>query len=103
LIKSIGTSNPYILERVLFKHATKDVFILAEAYDGEQIKSCTINFLKASNDQNIEYINHHKQKSPFGGDPNLISYIGHEGLIDFELDINYNPYKGKREVIYKTK
>lgn len=52
LVKQLKSENPIILDRVLFKHATQDVYLLADAYDGEKIKTCTEDFLKASNSQN---------------------------------------------------
>lgn len=91
LIKTIKSTNPYILERVLFKHATKDVYLLADAYDGEQIKSCTIDFLKAANQQNPVKIKADTTTIlNFGGGSDMVSYIGHDGLMDFEVDLNYN-------------
>ena len=52
LVKQLTSSNPIILDRLLFKHATKNVYLLADAYDGEKIKTCVEDFLKASNSQN---------------------------------------------------
>lgn len=90
LVDQPKSSNPFILERVLFKHAHEDVYLLADAYDGEQIKSCTENFLKASNGQNSEKIEWGDKKLAFGGGANLISYIGHDGLMDFEVTIPFD-------------
>jgi hypothetical protein len=91
LVKTIKPSNPYILERVLFKHATKDVYLLADAYDGEQIKNCTIDFLKASNQQNPIQIKANSTTTlNFGGKSDMVSYIGHDGLMDFDLDLSFN-------------
>ncbi|WP_231372757.1 hypothetical protein [Aureivirga sp. CE67] len=100
LISKPKSDNPYILDRILFKHATKDVYILADAYDGEQIKMCTENFLKASNQQNQEVIEFENKKLRFGGDADLISYIGHDGLMDFSVEVDYLKTKNKkRDVI----
>lgn len=99
LIKTTKPSNPYILERILFKHATKDVYLLADAYDGEQIKSCTEDFLKASNGQNPIQIKNGETTLNFGGKSNLLSYVGHDGLMDFEVEIKYQPTTTKRDVI----
>lgn len=35
------------LERLLFKHKTRKVYLVADAYDGRYIKQCTIDFLKS--------------------------------------------------------
>ena len=47
LVKTIKSDDPNILERILFKHSSKDIYLLADAYDGEQIKSSTEDFLTA--------------------------------------------------------
>jgi len=95
LVKTIPTSNSDILERVLFKHVTKEVYLLADAYDGAKIKNCTRNFLKASNHQEPLQVNSNSKLLKFGGNANLVAYVGHDGLMDFNLDITY---KKKKEV-----
>jgi hypothetical protein len=99
-IKSYPTENPYILERLLFKHATENVYMLADAYDGKRIKECTSDFLKASNQQNPLILKHDNITLGFGGSAQLVSYIGHDGLMDFNLDIEFQPtHKKKVDVI----
>ncbi len=99
LVKTIKSTNSKILERILFKHATKDVYLLADAYDGEHIKTCTEDFLKASNGQKPISISYNNTELNFGGKSNLLSYVGHDGLMDFEVNIDYKLSKGIREVI----
>ena len=41
-------SDSVVLERVIFKHKTKNYYIIADAYDGKYIKECTKDFLSAS-------------------------------------------------------
>lgn len=90
LIRTIKPNNPKILERVLFKHATKDVYLLADAYDGQYIKTCTEDFLKASNQRNPTFLKVDTNTTiSFGGNSNLVAYIGHDGLMDFEIDISF--------------
>ncbi|TPN89206.1 hypothetical protein [Aquimarina algicola] len=99
-VKQFNSSNPFILDRLLFKHSTKDVYLLADAYDGEKIKTCTEDFLKASNSQNGFAIKENDLTLNFGGDSDLIAYVGHDGLMDFEVNITYNKInKKKRDVI----
>ena len=96
LVKKIESSNSIILERLLFKHTNKDVYMLADAYDGEKIKDCIEDFLKASNTQNGFTIIANNSKLKFGGDSDLIAYVGHDGLMDFSVNIKYNEIKSKR-------
>jgi len=90
LVKDMESDNPFILDRVLFKHATENVYLLADAYDGEQIKMCIEDFLEASNGQNPMTLNLDSTILYFGGDAQLQAYIGHDGLMDFDVDIQYN-------------
>jgi len=90
LVKDMDSDNPYILDRVLFKHVTEDVYLLADAYDGEQIKMCIEDFLEASNGQNPMSIKIDSTTLQFGGNSQLLAYIGHDGLMDFDVNIQYN-------------
>lgn len=89
LVESFKPENPYILDRVLFKHISEDIFILADAYDGEKIKDCTIDFIKAANNQDPLKILYDSLSLHFGGRADLVAYVGHNGLMDFNIDIDY--------------
>ncbi len=100
LVKQLASTNPIILDRLLFKHATKDVYLLADAYDGEKIKTCVEDFLKASNTQNGFKITANNLELNFGGDADLMAYVGHDGLMDFDVNITYKEInKKKRDII----
>lgn len=88
IVSKIKSEKPYILDRILFKHKTKDVYMLADAYDGEKIKTCTEDFLKASNQQNREIVTISNKSLSFGGASNLQAYIGHNGLMDFKVTVH---------------
>lgn len=90
LIDLIEPENNVILERLLFKHYTKDIYLLADAYDGEEIKTCVEDFLKASNHQIPMHVKHETKMLNFGGKSNLLAYVGHDGLMDFDVNIDYN-------------
>ena len=89
MVESYKSENPFILERILFKHSVEDIFMLADAYDGEKINDCTIDFLKTSNNQNPIDISYDSINLMFGGNADLIAYIGHDGLMDFSINIDY--------------
>ncbi|WP_240315559.1 hypothetical protein [Aquimarina longa] len=88
LVQTIPPTDTDILERVLFKHTTKDVYLLADAYDGATIKNCTRTFLKAANHQNPISITTSSKTLQFGGAADLIAYVGHDGLMDFNLNLS---------------
>ncbi len=89
LVSKLTSKNPNILERIVFKHKTKDVYLLADAYDGEKIKQCTENFLKAANQKEKETIQVGSKTLSFGGGADLQAYIGHDGLMEFSVAIDY--------------
>jgi hypothetical protein len=93
LIKTIKQPDSVILERILFKHVSKEIYLLADAYDGEQIKTCIKDFLRASNGQTSIPIAIDSTTLYFGGKANLISYVGHDGLMEFTIDIDYTTNK----------
>lgn len=74
-----------ILERILFKHKTKNIYMLADAYDGQYIKQTTIDFLLACSGKGMTTITNSNNEVPFGGAADILAYVGHDGLIDFSL------------------
>jgi hypothetical protein len=89
-----------ILERLLFKNRTKDVYILADAYDGQFIRQTTIDFLNAASGKNELTIEQNEKKIYFGGASNLLAYVGHDGLMDFSLQETFpGNHPAKRETI----
>ena len=90
LLETIKSDNPVILERLLFRHATEDTYMLADAYDGEHIKTCIEDFLKTSNGQEPISVEHNDLTLQFGGEANLVTYVGHDGLMEFDVDTAEN-------------
>ncbi|MBC8048173.1 MAG: hypothetical protein H7Y00_15345 [Fimbriimonadaceae bacterium] len=74
-----------ILERCIFKHKTSGVYLIADAYDGEQIQKCTEDFLEALSVNCNTEITVAGEKVETGGLAELIVYVGHNGLMDFTL------------------
>lgn len=91
-----------ILERLTFKHKTQNFYLIADAYNGKNIKECTIDYFNACaglvKDTLTTSISN--IKIPFKGCSKLVSYIGHDGLMDFDLEQNFiNSDKLKRKTI----
>lgn len=100
LISMQSASEKYILERLLFKHNNSNTYLLADAYDGRYIKKTTIDFLEANAGHNEEIVEHDNKKLTFGGKANLLGYIGHDGLMEFNVEGNFKPINiDKREAI----
>jgi hypothetical protein len=85
LLKS-GKHSKEILDRCVFKHKTANVYLVADAYDGALIKKATVNFLKSCAGSYPDSVLLKEEKLYIGGSSNLLSFIGHDGLMDFDLD-----------------
>ena len=85
LIEIKKTPAENILERILFKHKTKNIYLLADAYDGQYIKQTTIDFLLACSGKGMTTITNNSIEIPFGGAADILTYVGHDGLMDFSL------------------
>ncbi|MBL7746855.1 MAG: hypothetical protein JNM19_05470 [Chitinophagaceae bacterium] len=74
-----------VLERLVFKHRNTGYYLIADAYDGRYIKQCTINFLNSLSGQTKDTIHSGKEVIGINGNARLISLIGHNGLMDFQI------------------
>ena len=74
-----------ILERLVFKHAAQNYYLIADAYNGRYIKECTLDFLNSSCGAQKDTIQLGGRTLGIGGNAALVAYIGHDGLMDFQL------------------
>jgi len=78
-----------ILERCVFRYRGEDVYLIADAYRGMEIKQLIIDFLSAAAGDGSEMLRisdlGRDVKLPIQGGANLVAYIGHDGLMDFQL------------------
>jgi hypothetical protein len=86
LIAETRKPRAEILERLVFKHQTKDVYLIADAYRGREIKRCVADFFEFSAGRAGEPINANSIELHAGGGADLVAYVGHDGLMDFALD-----------------
>lgn len=85
-----------ILERIYFKHKSKDAYLVADAYDGQFIKKATEDFLAATAGSKKETVEIDGKSLGIYGHAQLVSYIGHDGLMDFTVDSDYKNVDGKQ-------
>ena len=87
----VSQSSPQteVLERLIFKHKQRELYMVADAYQGREIRKTTMDFLDSASGRAGETI---KVKTRNGevdlhthGSADLVAYIGHNGLMDFEL------------------
>jgi len=101
----IQTSKPLppVLERCVFKHRTENVYLVADAYQGAQIKLAIEDFLRAASGGapfKIVMIGSRNVNINAGGSADVVAYVGHDGLMDFTLDkLPHNQAESRREAI----
>jgi hypothetical protein len=100
LVQTIINPREKVLERCIFKHKTRDVLMVADAYNGEFIKLCTNDFLQSCSGNFNNFFTIAQDTIACGGKADLLAYIGHDGLMEFKLE---DPFaaknKDKREAI----
>lgn len=88
------------LERIVFKHKTKNYYLVADAYDGRYISNCTVDLLSACAGAKKDNILVGDKNIGILGNAEVLAYIGHNGLMDFSLQGNSKNVDGKqRQVI----
>lgn len=89
LLSSREKPKDEVLERCVFKHRAANVYLIADAYKGREIQTAILNFLDAAAGVSWEQIKVKDGEQTVTlaarGGSNLVAYIGHEGLMDFEL------------------
>lgn len=88
LLKSY-TLNDTILERLVFKNTTKNIYLTADAYNGKYIQKATEDFLESSAGMKKDLYHFEKETIGIYGNAQLITFIGHDGLMDFKLPFSY--------------
>lgn len=86
LTSTIQHPDKNILERLVFRHRKKNIYLLADAYDGRFIQQTTIDFLAAAAGNLSVAVKPGEKPIQFGGAANLVVYVGHDGLMDFSLN-----------------
>jgi len=91
-VSSISPSNKsssVVLDRLVLKHRGSGAFLVAEAYRGSSIRQATEDFLAAASGTPGEAMtvvfNGKASDIYLGGSADMIVYVGHDGLMDFQL------------------
>lgn len=74
-----------VLERIVFKHKDTDVYLIADAYRGIKMRETIDDFFAASSGSQIENLEIESKQFQILGSSNLIVFVGHNGLMDFNL------------------
>ncbi len=73
-LKTVQKSEGIVLERLIFKHSSKNIYLIADAYDGQFIKQCTKDFVKSSAGQMKDVIVTNSDTIGVAGNANLVAY-----------------------------
>jgi len=91
LLQSGQKPKPEVLERCIFKHKSKNVYLVADAYRGREIRQAILDFLVAAAGDGAEEVAVPSSSNSVAistrGGANLVVYIGHDGLMDFHLPL----------------
>lgn len=88
LISVTPNPNPIILERCVFKHRHASLLLVADAYRGKEISQTIWDFLEAAAGKPGERLKAGDVQFYTGGSADLVAYVGHNGLMDFNLHAN---------------
>lgn len=86
-----AATEPHILDRAVWKHRDSAVYIVAEAYDGRNIREATVDLLRYASGSGARPLNAGGTRIRAGGDAALVAYVGHDGLMDFGIDERFSP------------
>ncbi|MHB9133081.1 MAG: hypothetical protein ACYDBB_18590 [Armatimonadota bacterium] len=100
LVQDIGRPKAHVLERLIFKHTSKKVYLIADAYDGACMREAITDLLTSSAGMKPEKVTIGKHPFLFAGGADVIAFVGHDGLMDFTLDLQLTPHAKKpKEVL----
>ncbi|MEP6900820.1 MAG: hypothetical protein ABJA66_03660 [Actinomycetota bacterium] len=75
-----------VLERIVFKHQTQNVYLIADAYRGSKMREMVDDFFAAVAGAKRENVVVNDLTLQILGSANLVAFVGHNGLMDFKLE-----------------
>jgi hypothetical protein len=85
-LDTIANPKENVLERIIFKHKTQNVYLVADAYNGSKMRETINDFFSATTGEKLENIKVGNETLQILGSANLIAFIGHDGLMDFKFE-----------------
>ena len=82
---SNGKVDETVLDRAVFRHKDDGYYLVADAYDGRNIRECTVDFLKSCAGMKKDSLQVGSLTIGIYGNARAVAYIGHNGLMDFSL------------------
>lgn len=75
-----------VLQRIVFKYRSKDVYLVADAYRGSKMKETLDDYFAAVSGQKRENVTAGDKTIQILGSANIVAFVGHNGLMDFDLE-----------------
>ncbi|HSJ04561.1 MAG TPA: hypothetical protein VK956_18975 [Verrucomicrobium sp.] len=97
---AVSSPRPQVLERVVFKHKTRNIYLVADAWQGREIQACLQSFVSAAGGgfkepplklqvagatRAGEGESTKEIELPLAAEARWLAYIGHNGLMEFEV------------------
>jgi len=75
-----------VLQRIVFKHKRENVYLVADAYRGSKMRETVDDFFAAVAGARRENVTVGDLTLQVLGTANLVAFVGHNGLMDFDLE-----------------
>ncbi len=86
LIDTIAKPSDDVLERLVFKHRTANVYLVADAYRGSRMRKTIDDFFDSASGAVRENVKVGDALIQIRAGSDLVAFVGHDGLMDFKLD-----------------
>jgi len=103
LIQCSQKPKVQVLERCVFKRRDADIYLVADAYRGDEIRQAILDFFDSAAGVTQPPISlpptaHRRDLAAYGA-ANLVAYVGHDGLMDFRLPLPRKKNDDHRDAI----
>lgn len=85
-LAEIDNPKENVLQRIVFKHKTQNVYLVADAYRGSKMRETVDDFFAATAGAKRENVELKDLTLQILGSANLVAFVGHNGLMDFTLE-----------------
>ncbi len=76
-----------ILERLVFRHRSTGALLVGDAYRGREIKTCMTHYFAALAGHHPVTVKAGDLEFEAGGAAGLVAYLGHNGLMEFKVEV----------------
>jgi len=85
-LAEINNPKENVLQRIVFKHKTENVYLVADAYRGSKMRETIDDFFAGVAGAKRENVALKDLTLQILGSANLVAFVGHNGLMDFKLE-----------------